>query len=45
MAHPEIAEAFRAWLFPEMMLEMVKRYRRYQLELDEPPVHVNEAES
>ncbi len=35
MAHPEIAEAFRAWLFPEVMLEMVKRYRSYQLELDE----------
>ena len=29
MAHPEIAEAFRAWLFPEVMLEMVKRYRCY----------------
>ncbi len=45
MAHPEIAEAFRAWLFPEVMLEMVKRYRSYQPELDEPPAHVNEAES
>lgn len=33
IAHPEIAEAFRAWLFPEIMLEMVKRYRSYQLEL------------
>jgi hypothetical protein len=32
MAHPEIAGAFRAWLFPEVMLEMVKRYRSYQLE-------------
>lgn len=35
MAHPEIAEAFRAWLFPDVMLEMVKRYRSYQPELDE----------
>mgnify|MGYP000909574946 CR=1 FL=1 len=33
MAHPEIAEAFRAWLFPEVMLEMVKRSRSYQLDL------------
>ncbi len=33
MAHTEIAEAFRAWLFPEVMLEMVKRFRSYQLEL------------
>lgn len=45
MAHPEIAEAFRAWLFPEVMLEMVKRYRSYQLESNESPVHVNEASS
>ena len=43
MAHPEIAEAFRAWLFPEVMLEMVKRYRSYQLELDETQVHVSES--
>ena len=27
MAHPEIAQAFQAWLFPEVMLEMVKEYR------------------
>lgn len=27
MAHPEIAEAFRAWLFPEVMLEMVRQCR------------------
>lgn len=26
-AHPEIAEVFRAWLFPEIMLEMVQRYQ------------------
>ncbi len=45
MAHPEIAEAFRAWLFPEVMLEMVKRYRSYQLESNESPTHVSEAES
>lgn len=45
MAHPEIAEAFRAWLFPEVMLEMVKRYRSYQLELDESPDHMNKVES
>lgn len=32
MAHPEIAEAFRAWLFPEIMLEMVKSYRNLALE-------------
>lgn len=45
MAHPEIAEAFRAWLFPEVMLEMGKRYRSYQLESDKSPAHVSEAES
>lgn len=45
IAHPEIAEAFRAWLFPEVMLEMVKRYRSYQLESDEPSAHVSEADS
>lgn len=38
MAHPEIAEVFRAWLFPEVMLEMVKRYRSYQLESNESPM-------
>lgn len=27
MAHPEIGMAFKAWLFPEVMLEMVKTYR------------------
>ncbi len=45
MAHPEIAEAFRAWLFPEVMLEMVKRYRSFQPESDESPGHVKETES
>ncbi|EHQ88986.1 KilA-N domain-containing protein [Desulfosporosinus youngiae] len=45
MAHPEIAEAFRAWLFPEVMLKMVKRYRCFQPELDESPAHVSKAES
>lgn len=29
-AHPEIAEMFRAWLFPEVMLDMVRCYRSYQ---------------
>lgn len=29
IAHPEIAEAFRAWLFPEYMLKLVKWYRMY----------------
>ncbi|MEG1725285.1 MAG: KilA-N domain-containing protein, partial [Anaerovoracaceae bacterium] len=27
LAHPEIADAFRAWLFPEVMLEMVRQCR------------------
>ncbi len=27
IAHPEIAEVFRAWLFPEIMLEMVQCYQ------------------
>ena len=31
-AHPEIALAFRAWLFPEFMMELVKWYRMYQHE-------------
>ncbi len=31
-AHPEIAMAFRAWLFPEFMMELVKWYRMYQHE-------------
>lgn len=44
-AHPEMAEAFRAWLFPEVMLEMVKRYRCYQPELDRSLTCVNETES
>ena len=30
MAHPEIAEIFRAWLFPEFMYELVKWYRMFQ---------------
>lgn len=30
IAHPEIAEAFRAWLFPEYMLRLVRWYRIYQ---------------
>lgn len=30
IAHLEIAEAFRAWLFPEHMLTLVKWYRMYQ---------------
>lgn len=34
IAHPEIAEAFRAWLFPEHMLTLVKWYRMYQHEYD-----------
>ncbi|WP_298033562.1 KilA-N domain-containing protein [uncultured Dysosmobacter sp.] len=29
-AHPEIAEMFRAWLFPEFMLELVQWYRTFQ---------------
>jgi len=29
-AHPEIAEMFRAWLFPEFMLELVRWYRNFQ---------------
>lgn len=45
IAHPEIAEAFWDWLFPEVMLEMVKRCRSYQPELDESPASVNETES
>jgi len=31
-AHPEIAMAFRAWLFPEFMMELVKWYCMYQHE-------------
>lgn len=34
IAHPEIAEAFRAWLFPEDMLKLVRWYRMYQHESD-----------
>lgn len=30
IAHPEIAEMFRAWLFPEFMLELVQFYRMFQ---------------
>lgn len=30
IAHPEIAEMFRAWLFPEFMLELVRWYRMFQ---------------
>jgi len=30
IAHPEIAEMLRAWLFPEFMLELVKEYRMFQ---------------
>lgn len=30
IAHPEIAEAFWAWLFPEYMLTLVRWYRMYQ---------------
>ena len=30
IAHPEIAEMFRAWLFPEFMLELVQWYRMFQ---------------
>ena len=44
MAHPEIAEAFRAWLFPEVTLEMVKRYRSYQSELDGSAAYVTQTE-
>ena len=29
-AHPEIAEMFRAWLFPEFMLELIQWYRMFQ---------------
>ncbi len=29
-AHPEIAEMFRAWLFPEFMLDLVRCYRMVQ---------------
>ena len=32
MAHPEIAEMFRAWLFPEFMLELVQFYQMFQHE-------------
>ena len=32
MAHPEIALMFRAWLFPEFMLELVKWYRGFRHE-------------
>ena len=32
MAHPEIALMFRAWLFPEFMMELVKFYRIYRHE-------------
>ncbi len=28
-AHPEIAEMFRAWLFPEFMLELVRWYQSF----------------
>ncbi len=31
IAHPEIAEMFRAWLFPEFMLELVQCYRMFQI--------------
>ena len=30
IAHPEIAEVFRAWLFPEYMLRLVRWYRMFQ---------------
>lgn len=30
IAHPEIAEMFRAWLFPKFMLELVQWYRMFQ---------------
>lgn len=30
IAHPEIAEMFRAWLFPEFMLELIQTYRMFQ---------------
>ena len=30
MAHPEIAEMFWAWLYPEFMLELVRWYRGFQ---------------
>lgn len=30
IAHPEIAEMFRAWLFPEFMLELIRCYRMFQ---------------
>lgn len=33
-AHPEIAGVFRAWLFPGVMLEMVKKCRSYQLKVE-----------
>ena len=29
-AHPEIAQMFRAWLFPEVMLDLVQCYRAVQ---------------
>lgn len=32
IAHPEIAEAFQAWLSPEYMLRLVRWYRMYQHE-------------
>lgn len=30
IAHPEFAEMFRAWLFPEFLLELVQCYRMFQ---------------
>lgn len=30
IAHPEIAEMFQAWLFPEFMLEIIQHYRNFQ---------------
>lgn len=32
IAHPEIAEVFRAWLFPEFMLELIRSYRMFRHE-------------
>ena len=34
IAHPEIAEVSRAWLFPECMLRLVRWFRMYQHESD-----------
>lgn len=41
-AHPEIAEMFRAWLFPEFMLRLVQWYRMFQHDDNNKTCHVSE---